>query len=107
MNWGYSPATPTEPGLYVTTTFSEGSRPLLIRWHAKSDRWRLGARAERVDAFLGPITLPSTTPEHTCVDHLFNEPAPHSPPRGYGQERGGLTYPPASRTRASGTRSTR
>ncbi|WP_223621188.1 hypothetical protein [Lysobacter sp. ESA13C] len=107
MNWAFSPATPTEPGLYVTTTLSEGSKPQLIRWHAKSDRWRLGARVEKVDAFLGPITLPSSSPEHASVNHLFNEPASHSPSRGYGQERGGLTHPPASRTRAFGTRSKR
>jgi hypothetical protein len=66
VNWPYSPSLPTEPGLYVTTTFDVGSKPLLIRWHAKS--------------------------EFADVEHLFDAPVstrtnPTSRARAFGQRR--------------------
>lgn len=86
--WGFAPALPSKPGLYVVMAFCGAPRPLLLTWSRHSREWRHGARVERVDAFYGPITLPTRNPEHADVEHLFGA-AP--------------THPPASRARASGT----
>lgn len=83
MSWLFTPDVPTEPGLYAVVLGHYASElPRCLRWHSAGEGWRHGSRAEPVRAFYGPI------PE--CL--LPNSPA---------------THPPASRTRASGTRSSR
>lgn len=73
MNWHFAPELPTEPGLYVVLDDSANARPQLLRWSAHAPGWRLGARTERVDAFLGP--LPVCAFPHAEVEHLFAPPA--------------------------------
>lgn len=62
--WGFSPAVPTRPGLYVISTFGPSPRAGMVHWSEQSRDWRHGARLERVDAFFGPIELPLFDPAH-------------------------------------------